>query len=131
MVWFKLLLTDKIFNIIFSANIYLFKVNNKNIWRCEICLQLTVKTPRRWTYFTTSSGVSVTNFERKNVCLVLAPSKKNLLKVVRLFKYLFKVNKKDTRLTFKNVLILLLIIITLTRYSTNSKIAIKTTERCR
>ena len=33
-------------NCIFSANIYLFKINNRNLRkRCEICLKLTRKTP--------------------------------------------------------------------------------------
>ena len=32
----------------YSANIYLFKVNNRNTRkRCEICLKLTIKTPER------------------------------------------------------------------------------------
>ena len=31
MVWLKLLFTDKIFNIIFPSNIYLFKANKKTV----------------------------------------------------------------------------------------------------
>ena len=44
------------------ANIYLFKVNNKNTRRrCEICSKLTLKTPewRQWH----RSGVFIINFE--------------------------------------------------------------------
>ena len=44
------------------ANIYLFKVNNKNTRkRCEICSKLTIKTPerRQWR----RSGVFIVNFE--------------------------------------------------------------------
>ena len=34
--------------LMFPANIYLFKVNNKSIRnRCEICSKLTIKTPER------------------------------------------------------------------------------------
>ena len=43
------------------ANIYLFKVNNKNLWkRCEICPKLSRKTPelRQWR----RSGVFIVNF---------------------------------------------------------------------
>ena len=45
-----------------SANIYLFKVNDRNITkRCKIYLKLTVKTPeqRRWSL----SGVFIVDFE--------------------------------------------------------------------
>ena len=44
------------------ANIYLFKVNNKNTReRCEICSKLTIKTPvrRHWR----RSRVFIVNFE--------------------------------------------------------------------
>ena len=59
-----------------SVDIYLFKVNNRNFrTMCEICLELTIKTPqwRQWhlislllalTYFTHCSGVSISNFEQ-------------------------------------------------------------------
>ena len=45
-----------------SANIYLFKVNNRNSRkRCEVCSKLTIKTPerRQWRH----SGVFIVNFE--------------------------------------------------------------------
>ena len=44
------------------ANIYLFKVNNRNTRKtCEMCSKLTMKTPerRRWRL----SGVFIVNFE--------------------------------------------------------------------
>ena len=45
-----------------SANIYLFKVNNKNTSkRCEICSKLTLKTPE-WCQWH-RSGVFIINFE--------------------------------------------------------------------
>ena len=44
------------------ANIYLFKVNNRNIGkRCEICSKLTIKTPERCQW--RRSGVLIVNFE--------------------------------------------------------------------
>ena len=49
------------FWIIFPAGIYLFKVNDRNRTRCEICLKLIIKTPeqRQWRL----SGVFIVNFE--------------------------------------------------------------------
>ena len=45
------------------ANIYLFKVNNRNTRkRCEICSKLTIKT-----YFPSFSSVSIVDFEQVNV----------------------------------------------------------------
>ena len=42
----------------------MFKVNNRNTrTRCEICSNLTIKTPERRQYFTTCSSVSIINFE--------------------------------------------------------------------
>ena len=56
------------------ANIYLFKVNNRNTRkRCEIRSKLTIKTPQRHsgvfivTYITTFSTVSIADFEQVNV----------------------------------------------------------------
>ena len=59
------------------ADIYLLKVNNRNIRAsCEICSKLTVKTPLAsfWcfyrlllTYFTTFSNVSIVNFKKASV----------------------------------------------------------------
>ena len=44
------------------ANIYLFKVNNRNtIKKCEICSKLTIKTPERRHWC--RSGVLIVNFE--------------------------------------------------------------------
>ena len=44
----------------FSAGIYLLKVNNKNTRkRCEICSNLTIKTPER----RQCDGVFIVNFE--------------------------------------------------------------------
>ena len=67
------------------ANIYLFKVNNRNTTkRCEICSKLTIKTPtwrhwRRsgffggfWTYFTPISSVYIVDFEQIDVRRVVA-----------------------------------------------------------
>ena len=60
-------------NLVLSANIYLFIVNNRNIRkRCEICSKLTMKTleRRHWhhrTYFTPFSNVSTVEFEQVNV----------------------------------------------------------------
>ena len=45
-----------------QAGIYLLKANNRNIrLRCEICPELTIKTPkrRRWRHF----GAFIVNFE--------------------------------------------------------------------
>ena len=53
----------------FSGGNYLFKVNNENTkTRCEICLNLAIKTPERGrlTYFTSSSTVSIVNFQQAN-----------------------------------------------------------------
>ena len=57
-------------NISFPGNIYLFKVNNRNTRRgCEICSNLTIKTPEY------RSGVFIVNFEHMSnlflVCLLL------------------------------------------------------------
>ena len=66
-----------------TANIYLFKVNNKNTRkRCEICSKLTIKTPerrhwRRSAVFLVYSepishlffSVSIVDFEKVNVGL--------------------------------------------------------------
>ena len=50
-----------------SANIYLFKVNNRNTGkRCEICSKLTIKTPLL-SYFPPFSSVSIVDFEQANV----------------------------------------------------------------
>ena len=63
------------------ANIYLFKVNNRNTGkRCEICSKLTIKTPERrhWRrscvfivnfehIFTPFSSVFIADFEQVNV----------------------------------------------------------------
>ena len=54
------------------ANIYLFKIDNKNTRkRCEICSKLTIKTTERrhWPriYFTSFSIVSIVDFEQLNV----------------------------------------------------------------
>ena len=59
------------------ANIYLFKVKNRNTRRrCEICSEFTIKIPEQLhcrqscvfiidlTYFTPFSGVSIINFEQ-------------------------------------------------------------------
>ena len=67
------------------ANIYLFKVNNRNTTkRCEICSKLTIKTPTRrhwrrsgffggfWTYFTPISSVYIVDFEQIDVRWVVA-----------------------------------------------------------
>ena len=51
------------FRLFYPANIYLFKVNNRNTRkRCETCSKLTIKTPerRQWR----CSGVFIVNFER-------------------------------------------------------------------
>ena len=67
-----------------SANIYLFKVNNRNTRKiCEICLKLTIKTPERrsgvfividvimvfllLTYFKPFSSVSTVDVKQVNV----------------------------------------------------------------
>ena len=53
-----------------AANIFLFKVNNRNTWKtCSICWKLTIKTPkqRQWRH----SGVFIVNFEYiSHRCLV-------------------------------------------------------------
>ena len=60
------------------ANIYLFKVNNKNTWkRYSICLKWTIKTVNcycsLWTYFAPFSSVSIVEFEQVTVSLVYMP----------------------------------------------------------
>ena len=63
----------------YSAKIYFFKVNNKSIRKwCYICSNLIITTPERhcysgrsivnFEYFTTSSSVSIVDFEQLNVC---------------------------------------------------------------
>ena len=65
----------------FPANIYLFKVNNRNTTkRFEICSKLTTKTTSwrhwplfdclLWTYFTTFSGASTVDFVSVFACWV-------------------------------------------------------------
>ena len=52
------------------ANIYLFKVNNRNTRkRCDICSKLTIKTPeqRHWR----RSDVFIVNFERISYLFLL------------------------------------------------------------
>ena len=91
----SLLIEDVLLTLHFPANIYLFKVNNKNtIKRCEIWSKLTIKTPEwqtysanhltvwfktdvvlvylliLWTYFTSFSDVSIFDFEK--VCWVIS-----------------------------------------------------------
>ena len=63
-----------LFNILDSktspANIYLFKVTNKNFRkRCEICSKLLLKALERrlWTNFTPFSSVCIIDFEQVNV----------------------------------------------------------------
>ena len=52
----------------FPAGIYPFKVNNNNTrTKCEICLKLTIKTPKRRQL---CSSVSIVNFEQVNAGLV-------------------------------------------------------------
>ena len=59
---------------VYPANIYLFKVNNRNTRkRCEICSKLTIKTPLVFlllTYFTLFSTVSIIELEQVNVTWV-------------------------------------------------------------
>ena len=53
---------SKSFHLIFPANNYLFKVNNREARKkCEICSEVTIKTPewRHWRH----SGVFIVNFE--------------------------------------------------------------------
>ena len=53
---------SKSFHLIFPANNYLFKVNNREARKkCEICSEVTIKTPewRHWCH----SGVFIVNFE--------------------------------------------------------------------
>ena len=73
---------------LFTANICLFKVNNKNSRkRCETCSNLTIKTQERrptsmtsfwcfncliWAYFKPFCSVSFVDFEQVNVSLVSA-----------------------------------------------------------
>ena len=55
-------LATKMWNKNDPANIYLFKVSNRNISeRCEICSKLTIKTPECWQW--RHSGVFIVNFE--------------------------------------------------------------------
>ena len=51
------------------VGIYLFKVNNRNIRRCEICSKLTRKTPerRQWR----RSGVFIVNFEHISLFVLI------------------------------------------------------------
>ena len=56
--------------ILYPANIYLFKVNNRNTTKmCEICSKLTIKTPeqRHGHCF----GAFIIDFEKVNVSRVL------------------------------------------------------------
>ena len=48
----------------FLTNIYLFRVNNRNTRkRSKICLNLIMKTPELWSYFTPFFGVSTADFD--------------------------------------------------------------------
>ena len=59
-------LSKSLFPGIYPANMYLFKVNNRNSRkRCEISLKLTIKTPG-------VSVVSVVDFEQVNVSWVIS-----------------------------------------------------------
>ena len=58
----------------YPANIYLFKVNNRNTRkRCEICSKLTIKhqNDELWTHFTPFSSVSFVDFEQVNISWVV------------------------------------------------------------
>ena len=62
--WFfgMVLTTHKITHMLYPANIYLFKVNNRNTRkRCEICSKLTIKTPEKRQR--RRSRVFIVNFE--------------------------------------------------------------------
>ena len=66
----------------FTANIYLFKVNNRNTKkRCKICSKLTIKTPEQGQW--RCSGVSIVNLNFtpfSSVCIVdLEEMKKQML----------------------------------------------------
>ena len=74
--WLKLVVAIKIYFMIkFNTNpvgICLFKGNNKSTrTRCEICLNLTIKTPdrRHWRRF----GVSIVNFEHISHLVLVFP----------------------------------------------------------
>ena len=69
-------------NFRYPANSYLFKKNNKNIWkRCQMCSKLTMSTTEKrqsrrsgvfiilvsWTYSTPISNVSIVEFEQVNI----------------------------------------------------------------
>ena len=52
------------------ASNYMFKVNNRNTrTRCEICSELTVKTPER--RFWRRSGVFIVNFEHNSLLVLV------------------------------------------------------------
>ena len=56
----------------FPANIYLFKVNNRNgRKRCEICSKLTIKTLLKLLYLTLLSNVFIDEIEQVNHFWVL------------------------------------------------------------
>ena len=59
---YKIILVLTTFSFGFLANIYFFKLNNRNTRkRCEICSKLTIKTPERGQR--RCSGVFIVNFE--------------------------------------------------------------------
>ena len=61
----------------FPANIYLFKVNNKNITkRCKICSKLTLKRAKRRQWG--RSGVIIVNFKHISPLLVFLLSNLNM-----------------------------------------------------
>ena len=79
-IWFDFVLLMSNFRC--PANSYLFKVNNKNIWkRCQMCSKLTMRTTEKrqsrrsgvfiilmsWTYSTPFSNVSIVEFEQVNI----------------------------------------------------------------
>ena len=96
------------------ANIYLFKVNNRNIRRrCEICSKLTIKIPewRHWTtslwcflcwlwiYFIPFSSACIIDFEQVKIILVHGISNLGRLKVQSLKLYNDKYMIASTQIT--------------------------------
>ena len=88
--------------IMYPAHIYLFKVNNTNRKRCEICSKLTIKTPerRQWRH----SGVFIVNFEHISplflVFLLLTLNKRMLAGLYECFCKMQKNNGIENYVTF-------------------------------
>ena len=110
----------------YPANIYLFKVSNRNTRKkCEKCSKLTIKWSDRrlwcpsrvfivlliWTYFITFSSVSIVELEQVNVSWVVAEHIADFegvyteyIQIPSLMRNLFQFDTKTSVMSFSDVI---------------------------